>query len=79
MNFIAFLDSGANSLFFIFIPKIITLSNTLNTLVLRLLQVPVKGYNSKKGIAIIYYLVFYYIIDKRYFYNVLFFILDLGS
>jgi hypothetical protein len=80
MNFIAFLDSGANGFLFIFIPKTIALSNTLNTLVLRLLQqVPVKGYNSKKGTTVIYYLVLYNVIDGRYFYNILFLILDLGS
>jgi hypothetical protein len=80
MNFIAFLDSGANGFFFIFIPKAIALSNTLNTPVLRLLQqVPVKGYNGKRNTAVIYYLVFYYIINGYCFYNILFLILDLGS
>jgi hypothetical protein len=80
MNFIALLDSKANGFFFIFIPKIIALSNTLNTPVLQLLQqVPVKKYNGKKSITIIYYLVLYYIIDGYCFYNVLFLILDLGS
>jgi hypothetical protein len=55
MNFIALLDSRANGLFF-FLPKIIALSNILNTPVLRLLQqVPIKGYDSKKSIIIIYY------------------------
>jgi hypothetical protein len=80
MNFIVFLDSRTNSFFFIFTPKVIALSNTLNTPVLRLLQqVPVKRYNSKKSITIIYYLILYYIIDRQYFYNILFLILDLGS
>jgi hypothetical protein len=80
INFIVFLDSRTNGFFFISIPKIIALSNTLNTLVLWLLQqVPVKKYNSKKDITIIYYLVLYYIINRQYFYNILFLILDLGS
>jgi hypothetical protein len=65
MNFIAFLDSGANGFYFIFIPKVIILSNILNTFALRLSQqVPVKEYNNKRGTTIIYYLVLYCIIDR---------------
>jgi hypothetical protein len=80
MSFIVFLILEQMVYFFIFIPKIIALSNTLNTLVLRLSQqVPVKGYNSKRGTIITYYLVLYYVINRRHFYNILFLIPDLGS
>jgi hypothetical protein len=62
MNFIVFLDSRTNSFIIISIPKIIALSNILNTLVLRLLQqVPIKGCDSKK-ILLLYIILFFIIL-----------------